>query len=318
MTKIEWTHAPGYRGESWNPVTGCTKLSPACARCYIERTPPFRMADRKFVRGRIPIQLHPERLEAPLRWQAPRMVFVCSISDLFHDEVPDSYIGRVFGTMAEAYRHRFLVLTKRTERMAEWSRGFAHYPRGDLRQRPVPGWPPNVWPGASVENQYWGNRRIPDLLQVKASVRFVSHEPLLRPVDPTRVDYGWLLNKVLEGFKQWREDVPFALRPEEVVAPGVAFLNVLTGEWHDGWDSGTEGPRLHWLLIGGESGPRPRPLDLDAVRHLRDQARAAGIPVFIKQLGTAWARENRSSDYKGANWMDWPRDLRVRDWPKPA
>src|SRR3954464_9906736 len=104
---IEWTDA------TWNPTTGCTKVSPGCAHCYIERTPPLRIAGRKFVKGHIPLQLHPDRLEKPLQWKEPRRIFVNSESDLFHDDVPDQFIVDVFGIMALAHWHTFQVLTKR-------------------------------------------------------------------------------------------------------------------------------------------------------------------------------------------------------------
>jgi len=110
---IEWTDA------TWNPVTGCTKISPGCANCYIDRTPPLRMAGRKFVRGDIPVILHPERLDAPLRWRKPRRVFVNSLSDLFHEDVPDDFILAVFSIMGAAKQHTFQVLTKRPARMAD-------------------------------------------------------------------------------------------------------------------------------------------------------------------------------------------------------
>src|SRR5262249_40882107 len=131
-TGIEWTDA------TWNPVTGCTKVSPGCAHCYIERTPAFRIAHRRFVRGAIPLIVHSDRLDQPLHWRKPRRVFVNSLSDLFHDEVPESFIRRVFETMEAAHWHQFQILTKRSERL----RCLA--PR-------LP-WPPNVWQGVSVEN----------------------------------------------------------------------------------------------------------------------------------------------------------------------
>jgi protein gp37 len=177
-TKIQWTD------ETWNPTTGCTKISPGCANCYIERTPAFRIAGRKFDRqAHIPLQLHDNRLLYPLRWKKPRRVFVNSLSDLFHEDVPVTFIGRVFGVMAEAHWHTFQVLTKRPARMLAWSRGVAHYPKGDRAQRPLPGWPPNVWLGVSVENQHFADERIPLLLQTPAAVRFVSYEPALAAVD---------------------------------------------------------------------------------------------------------------------------------------
>jgi protein gp37 len=130
-TKIEWAE------ETWNPTTGCTKVSPGCAHCYIERTPPMRMAGRKFSKGAIPIELHPERIDKPLHWRQPRRVFVNSMSDLFHEDIPDSFITAVFGVMAAAPQHTFLVLTKRAERMRAWAQritaagGLGTYIRSD-------------------------------------------------------------------------------------------------------------------------------------------------------------------------------------------
>lgn len=170
---IEWTDA------TWNPTTGCTKVSPACANCYIERTPPFRVRGRKFVNGHIPVELHPDRLDTPLRRKKPTVYFVNSLSDLFHEDIPDAFIERVFATMAMARRHTFQVLTKRPDRMRSLVPMFA-------AQHTAPdgsGWPlPNVWLGVSVENQHFADERIPLLLQTPAAVRFLSCEPLLGPL----------------------------------------------------------------------------------------------------------------------------------------
>src|SRR5438128_7945323 len=110
-TTLEWTDA------TWNPVTGCTKISPGCAHCYIERTPAFRIAGRRFVKGVIPVIRHDDRLEQPLHWRKPRRVFVNSLSDLFHDAISDEFIERVFATMQRAHWHRFQILTKRSARL---------------------------------------------------------------------------------------------------------------------------------------------------------------------------------------------------------
>lgn len=131
-TSIEWTDT------TWNPVTGCTKVSPGCAHCYIERTPPFRIHGRHFVKGAIPLVRHDDRLEQPLHWRKPRRIFVNSLSDLFHDDIPDVFIARVYDTMQRAPWHRFQVLTKRSSRL-----------RGIASRLP---WPPNAWQGVSVEN----------------------------------------------------------------------------------------------------------------------------------------------------------------------
>src|ERR1700693_898547 len=165
-SQIEWTDA------TWNPVTGCTKVSPGCKHCYAEtfaerwRGVPGHPYEQGF-----DLRLWPERLDAPLRWKAPRMIFVNSMSDLFHDGVPDSYIGRVFDVMAAAERHTFQVLTQRAERLG------ARYERHPGFWRL-----PNVWVGVSVEDRRCGLPRVPFLRRVASAVRFLSVEPLLEDV----------------------------------------------------------------------------------------------------------------------------------------
>ncbi len=162
---IEWTEA------TWNPVTGCTKVSPGCAHCYAEAlTLRFHMGGR-YLPGEAVIQTRPERLSLPTKWREPRMIFVNSMADLFHQEVPTEFIQQVFDVMAANPRHTFQVLTKRHERLAELSESLP--------------FPSNVWVGVSVENQVWAKRRIPALRQVPAAVRFLSCEPLLGPLDLT-------------------------------------------------------------------------------------------------------------------------------------
>jgi len=155
--------------ESWNPVTGCTPVSEGCANCHARR-----MAQR--LRGRrgypqdepFRVTLHEDRLDMPLRWRKPRLVFVCSMGDLFHEQVPDTYILQVWNRFLGAPQHTYLVLTKRPERMRKW-----------LRKRPPL---PNVWLGVSAENQRWFDARVSVLSYITAAVRFVSLEPLLGPV----------------------------------------------------------------------------------------------------------------------------------------
>lgn len=170
-TGIEWTDA------TWNPVTGCDQVSEGCDHCYAKT-----LAERWWA-GQYPpnadgsprrfedVRTHPERLDQPLRWRRPRLVFVNSVSDLFHSDVSDEFIDRVFDVMAETPQHTYQVLTKRPGRMASYTR----------RRRPDP--LPNVWLGTSVENQRWADVRIPQLLRAPAAVRFLSCEPLLGPVD---------------------------------------------------------------------------------------------------------------------------------------
>jgi protein gp37 len=160
-SKIEWTDA------TWNPVTGCTRVSKGCRNCYMARTVPRQGLDPWKV------VLHPDRLEQPLKWRRPRRIFVNSLSDLFHEDVPIKFISRVWLTMQLAPQHTFQILTKRPGRMLAYMREFGHYEGKPL---------PNVWLGVSAENQETADERIPLLLQTPAAVRFVSAEPLLGPV----------------------------------------------------------------------------------------------------------------------------------------
>ena len=177
-TGIEWTDA------TWNPVTGCTEASPGCDHCYAKTfAERWRGTEGHYFENGFDVQLRPDKLDQPLRWKKPRKIFVNSMSDLFHDSIPDEFIAEVFAVMRGASQHTFQVLTKRHSRMRsllssptfqmETARGFA-----------TPRWPlPNVWLGVSAENQQWADIRIPALLDTPAAVRFVSAEPLLGPID---------------------------------------------------------------------------------------------------------------------------------------
>ena len=216
-TAIEWTDA------TWNPVTGCTKVSPGCAHCYAERMTLRFKRGPAYLPGVAEIQLHHDRLEHPRRWRKPRRVFICSMSDLFHEEVPDDFIARVLEVCRETPQHTYQVLTKRADRMADWMELQGYYQHG---------LPANIWLGVSVENQYWADRRIPTLLETEAHVRFLSCEPLLKPLDLA------------------------------------SYL-----------------PGLQWVIVGGESGPRARPMDADWVRAIRDDCDRARVAFFFKQWG---------------------------------
>ncbi len=172
-SSIEWTEA------TWNPVTGCSKVSPGCAHCYAETfAERFRgVAGHPYERG-FDLQLRPERLEQPLIWTEPRMIFVNSMSDLFHEDIPDKFIESVLGVMAEAHWHTFQILTKRSERLAQLA--------------PRLSWPDNVWMGVSVENQRW-TCRIDDLRKVPAKIRFLSCEPLLGPLRLDLRGIDWVI-----------------------------------------------------------------------------------------------------------------------------
>ena len=209
-TLISWAE------ETWNPVTGCTKVSTGCKHCYAERI--TRRAGRDFAE----VTLHPDRLPRPVSWKRPKLIFVCSMADLFHAEVPDHYVGRVMSVMRmTAGRHRYIVLTKRPARMADYAH--AH------------GWPSNAWAGTSVENQAVAGERLAALLRVPARVRMVSAEPLLGPLDLRE----WLphLQWVIAGGESGRDARPMRadwareLRDQSAAA-GVAFHFKQWGE-HD-------------------------------------------------------------------------------------
>ena len=172
-SQIEWTDA------TWNPVTGCTQVSPGCGHCYAKTfAERFRgVPGHPYERG-FDLQLRPERLDQPLRWAKPRTIFVNSMSDLFHPDVPENYIAEVFEVMHAAPRHRFQVLTKRAERLAELA--------------PSLPWPDNVWMGVSVESQHWTSR-IDHLRETPAAVKFLSCEPLLGPLDLELDGIDWVI-----------------------------------------------------------------------------------------------------------------------------
>lgn len=245
MSKIEWTD------KTWNPVTGCTKVSQGCKNCYAER-----MYERFNGKGSFKnIICHPERLEHPLRWKKPCMVFVNSMSDLFHEDVPFEFIRRVFMAMLNSPMHTFQVLTKRPERAVEFFKEMKSL-GSTIGYETLQ----NVWIGVSVEDQETANERIPLLLQVPASVSFLSCEPLLGPIDFYEVSSSMPPDHT----HPWRGEP------------------ILYG--------------IHWLIAGGESGPGARPMHPDWVRELRDQCNDAGVAFFFKQWGE-WA-EHRLSEAK--------------------
>ena len=209
-SKIEWTET------TWNPVTGCTKVSPGCAHCYAETfAERFRGVPGHPYEQGFDLKLWPDRLGLPLKWRRPRLVFVNSMSDLFHEDVPDAFIAEVFDVMQLANQHTYQLLTKRPARAREMASQLS--------------WPSNVWMGVSVENQRWTSR-INDLRHLPAAVKFLSCEPLLGPL---KLDFGG----------------------------------------------------IDWVIVGGESGPRARPMRADWARAVRDQCVAAGVPFFFKQWG---------------------------------
>jgi protein gp37 len=237
-SSIEWTDA------TWNPTTGCTKISPGCANCYIERTPPFRMAGRKFENGKIPLVLHEDRLDTPLGWKKPKMVFVNSLSDLFHKDVPLRLIAKVMGVVAYCRRHTFQVLTKRAERMLEVMTKLTLEDclnQAGLAPDFLPSWPPeNLWLGVSIENKKHGWPRVCHLRNTPAAVRFFSCEPLLEDVTPLCLDgIHWVIvggeSGTGGGIRPMHPDWPGSIR-DQCVNAGVPFFFKQWGEWAP-WES---------------------------------------------------------------------------------
>jgi protein gp37 len=231
---IEWTDA------TWNPVTGCTKVSPGCKHCYAERLANRLQAmGQKNYRKGFDLAIHPHMLEHPLHWRQPRRIFVNSMSDLFHDDVPAVFIRQVFDVMRRASWHQYQVLTKRSARLLELS--------------PTLDWKVYIWMGVSLENEDY-LYRVSDLRRTGARVKFLSIEPLLGPLH--RLD--------LRG--------------------------------------------IHWVIVGGESGPGARPIDPEWVREIRDRCERSRVPFFFKQWGGVWkSRTGRALD--GRTWDDMPLEV---------
>lgn len=277
-SKIEWTDA------TWNPVRGCTKVSPGCAHCYAETfAERFRGVKGHAYEQGFDLRLVPEKLDEPLTWKKPRRVFVNSMSDLFQDGVSETFILRAFTVMEKCPQHTFQILTKRAERMRDvvsWV-GRKFVDNGDP-------WPmPNVWLGVSVENQHFADERIPLLLQTEAAIRFISAEPLLGPVN--------------------LRSVGTTTCPDCRDALGV-------------YAHGKPAPRLDWVIVGGESGNQARPFDIAWARSIIKQCADAEVACFVKQIGAKPytfddMRAFPSGDKKGGDPAEWPADLRVRQFP---
>jgi protein gp37 len=302
-TAIEWTDA------TWNPVRGCTRVSPGCGGpgphggCYAERVAARFSGPGQAYEGLAKMRNKKARwtgkvafvdgvLTQPLRWTRPRRIFVNSMSDLFHESVLDEWIDRIFAVMALAPQHTFQVLTKRADRMRDYftscpismrARAIkreAHEITGGDTHVALP--LSNVWLGVSAEDQQRAGERVPDLLQTPAAVRFVSAEPLLGPIDFT-----------------------------DVFPDLTATLNAFTGEGRHllGMSAKTLGP-LDWIIVGGESGPRSRPMHPAWVSAIRDQCAAAGVAFFFKQWGE-WVAEVQSPEdivLPASSRCPWPRD----------
>ena len=297
-TKIEWTDA------TWNPITGCSHVSEGCRNCYAER-----LDRRQMMKGRqdgfkpwtaqnaeYNVRLHPERLEQPLRWRRPRRVFVCSMGDLFHEQVPDEFICDVFGVMEKAKRHIFQVLTKRPKRMLDLLLG------GKAMSGLGP--PKNIWWGISAEDQPTFDERSRFLIQTPAAKRFVSLEPLLAPVS---LSQDWVDS--LAGWYTETESAHDCDGTEEMCmrrCPVPVAVQVQT-------------EKLDWVIVGGESGPGARPMHLDWVRSIRDDCQIAGVPYFFKQWGE-WIPEELSQGLwpEKASGDPIARARKIHVWPDHA
>ena len=229
---IEWTES------TWNPVTGCTKISDGCKNCYAERLAKrLKAMGQKNYRNGFAVTLQEQALEIPLRWKKPQTIFVNSMSDLFHKNIPVDYIKRVFDVMAKAHWHNFQVLTKRSDRLKSLSKELT--------------WTSQVWMGVSVENAKVVHR-IDDLRNTDAHIKFLSIEPLLGP----------LPNLDLTG--------------------------------------------IDWVIVGGESGPKARPMEENWVIEIRDQCRDFGIPFFFKQWGGV-RKHKTGRTLQGRTWDEMPK-----------
>ena len=253
QTKIEWADA------TWNPVRGCTKISPGCKHCYAEVfAERFRgVPGHPFEQG-FDLKLVPSKLEDPLKWKRPRRVFVNSMSDLFHEDIPEDYIWSVAHVMMEANRHTYQILTKRADRLCRML-------NGRLREAAKAS---HIWWGVSVEDQARADERIPLLMASEAAVRWLSLEPLLGRIDLSR----WL------------------------------------------------GDGIQWVVVGGESGRNARPCDHKWIRSIVRQCMNACVPRFVKQLGSQSYYDDEIpyplDDPKGGDPVEWPEDLRVREFPE--
>lgn len=308
-TTIEWTD------QTWNPVRGCTMVSAGCEHCYaMKQAHRFSGKCQPYAgltelgpqgpRWTGTIRLVPEVLDAPLRWTKPRRIFVNSMSDLFHQDVQDEFIDRIWNVMALRPQHTFQVLTKRPQRMLAYVR--------DAQRLP------NVWLGVSMENQQTADERIPILLQTPAAVRWISAEPLLGPIhlEPFLLGVCKDCGSPRADCQQWRRSGKLACCPD------CRHLE-----------------RLDWVVVGGESGPGARPCHIGWIRSIVQQCHEEGVPCFVKQLGavsyverelTGWPAETffndalnglpgydaKLTDKKGGDPWEWPVDLRVREWPR--
>lgn len=290
-TKIEWTRGDdGTPGATWNPWTGCTKLTAGCDNCYAYEIAEPKRGSPAFPQG-FDLTLRPHKYRQPLGWKEPRRIFVNSMSDMFHKDVPDTELRTVWDVMLEADWHTYQILTKRPHR--------AEYKIKQLGLQ----LPPQIWLGVSTETQAMADSRIPPLLRIQSAVAWISAEPLLGPLN----------------LRQWLEGEPCKTCGGSGsvpvysgdLQPGTMFPDELVGGkacgacWRDGWGPTGRQHSLAWVVTGGESGPHRRPADPDWFRSIRDQCVAAGVAYFHKQGSAFRSGQDRVLD--GRTWDEFPR-----------
>lgn len=293
--KISWLNMPGYTGETWNPIIGCSKVSEGCKNCYAERMSGrlANMQSQVDSYGNIvewdfdakPDDVKPmpkfngetylvkSQFNKPPHWKRPRMVFVCSMGDLFHKSIPYTWIDKVFDVITENPQHLFIILTKRPKNALNFFRhvglniknaGLDSVPSQSNNLLDYVDAIPNLWLGVTAENQKTADRRIPTLLQIPAAVKFVSVEPMLGPVD----------------IKTW------------LYPPADGYIEEME-RYHE---------YLDWVICGGESGPGARPMHQAWMRDLKKQCNDAGTPFFFKQ----WGPNKAGNLIDGKQHMEWP------------
>lgn len=276
--KISWLNIPGYIPETWNPIIGCSKVSPGCENCYaLSMAKRLAGMERKSGKMDYRLTLMPDQnnkqtewnghtllrmdhLQKPEQWAKPRAIFVCSMGDLFHEHCDFEKIDAVFSVMSDCDQHLYLLLTKRPE-------GAKRFFQWKSLQHGIPWQPkPNIWLGVTAENQEQANKRIPILLDIPAAKRFVSIEPMLGRVDFQNLNEGIGLH-----------------------------YDCLSGKAYSLGEEYTGGPQLDWVICGGETGSKARPMHPDRVRSVRDQCKAAAVPFFFKQWGE-WLPMDHTDD----------------------
>lgn len=268
---IGWLNMPGYKPETWNPIVGCSKVSPGCDNCFAEKQAFIRSFNSNTPQYKNVIVNHPldpryrewngkthlvkSALDKPAKWKKPRMIFTVDMGDLFHESTPFEWIDAVFSVMSDNDQHIYVLLTKRPGKMLKFWQWKREQHSVDWRPKD------NVWIGVTAENQEQANKRIPVLLQIPAAKRFVSIEPMLGPVDLKSLKFG--MHKI-------------------------DCIGGLTSSWNTEFKTNFSTDnfgKLDWVICGGETGPKARPMHPDWVRSLRDQCKAAGTPFFFKQWG---------------------------------